>query len=267
MGIEASIIKFKILRMINQDTFLCDNTYDKNKLQIINAVSVLLYFLSCISAFVYLIFGFQWQFLAVVYLIISIHIFWYIRKKNILFAKIFGTQSTLIFFFISSMLHGYPTTLTQFYIPYIVTIPLFFGNNELKYMIIFILESSILFIVQQLHKDWLINLNQLPENDLEKYNYVLLFLLVIYLISMTLLYVIIGNYQENKQKKIKHKLYFVKNKLSRQNNELQTFGMAVTHSLKTPLDSPDPSTHSLNVVDSHLTKYFLFSPMDRVQTS
>ena len=229
------INKFKILRMINQDTFLCNNIYDKNKLQIINSVSILLYILSTIATFVYTIFGFYWQSLSVIYLLLSIHIFWHIKKTKILWAKIFGSQSTLIFFFISSMLHGYPTILTQFYIPYIVTVPLFFGINEKKFIILFIVQSSFLFIVQQLHKDWLINLNKLPYSDLEKYNFVILCFLIIYLFSMTLLFVILNKYHENKQRQIKSKLYNIKNRLSAHNKELQTFGMAVTHSLKTPL--------------------------------
>jgi signal transduction histidine kinase len=221
--------------MINQDIFLCDNTYDKNKLQVINSVSILLFFLSFIATIIYFIFGFYWQGIMVVYLLISINLFWRIKKKNILLAKLFGSQSTLNFFFISSMLHGYPTTLTHFYIPYIVTIPLFFGYNEIKYIFLLVLESSGLFIVQNLYKDKLFSFNVLSKSELEVYNYIILLLLSIYLISITFLYVILNKYQENKQKKIKTNLYRIKNKLSNQNKELQTFGMAVTHSLKTPL--------------------------------
>lgn len=229
------INKIRILRMINQDIFLCDNTYDKNKLQVINSVSILLFVLSVIATIIYFVFGFFWQGIMVIYLLVSINIFWNIKKKNILLAKLFGTQSTLNFFFISSMLHGYPIALTHFYIPYIVTIPLFFGHNEFKYSFFLILESSVLFIIQNLYKDKLFIFNVLSINELEIYNYVLLLLLCLYLMSITYLYVLLNKYQENKQKKIKANLYRIKNKLSSQNQELQTFGMAVTHSLKTPL--------------------------------
>ena len=229
------INKIRILRMINQDIFLCDNTYDKNKLQVINSVSILLFYLSVLATIIYFVFGFFWQGIMVIYLLVSINIFWNIKKKNILLAKLFGTQSTLNFFFISSMLHGYPIALTHFYIPYIVTIPLFFGHNEFKYSFFLILESSVLFIIQNLYKDKLFSFNVLSINELEIYNYVLLLLLCLYLMSITYLYVLLNKYQENKQKKIKANLYRIKNKLSSQNQELQTFGMAVTHSLKTPL--------------------------------
>ena len=71
--------------MINQDIFLCDNTYDKNKLQVINSVSILLFVLSVIATIIYFVFGFFWQGIMVIYLLVSINIFWNIKKKNILF--------------------------------------------------------------------------------------------------------------------------------------------------------------------------------------
>lgn len=209
--------------------------YDKNKLQTSNSIALLLYFLSILTMFVYFIFGFYWQGILTIYLIICIHLFWVIKSKNLLLARIFGSQNTIIYFFLSSLFHGYPTTLNHFYILYIATVPLIFASNDLKYIIFFIMQSVFLYILQGTFKEDLFNLNMISEHQLETFNYIIVILLVVYLMSITSLYVILNNYQETKQKKIKKKLYKVKNRLYEQNKELQTFGLAVTHSIKTPL--------------------------------
>lgn len=227
--------KYILLRKINEDFFLCNNVYDKNKLQTSNSIALLLYFLSILTMFVYFIFGFYWQGILTIYLIICIHLFWVIKSENLLLARIFGSQNTIIYFFLSSLFHGYPTTLNHFYILYIATVPLIFASNDLKYIIFFIMQSVFLYILQGTFKEDLFNLNMISEHQLETFNYIIVILLVVYLMSITSLYVILNNYQETKQKKIKKKLYKVKNRLYEQNKELQTFGLAVTHSIKTPL--------------------------------
>ena len=237
--LKTSVLKIKVLRLLNIGILnYGDNVLEKNKHQLLSAIAILLNTFNIISLFVYFIFGFYWQILLVSIMSIIIHILYLnLRKQNSFFyIKFLGFQTVLIFLFLSSSFHGYQTVFNHFYLIFLAIIPFVFDNKEFKYQIILLFQAIFLFFMQNLYgKDYLPNLNLLPSDKINTYNYLMITIMIIYIFGLSLLGAIINQYQENKLKKLKKKLFTTTNKLHSQNNELRTFGMAATHSLKTPL--------------------------------
>jgi len=228
--------KIRILRNINDGVL--DYKYepfDKNKRQIHNSISILLYYLNLSSTILYIFVGLYWESLLVFGLSMAEHLIRTIKRKNFLMAKIAGAQVVYLFFFLSGMVYGYTTALNHFYIIYIVVGPLFFTNKEVKYLLFVIIEGIGLFLLQSMYGDHLFCFHQLRPEKVELFNYLVLSKIIIYMFSLTFLYIFMNQYQERKLKKIKANLNSAKQKLFTENNELRTFGMAATHSLKTPL--------------------------------
>ncbi|WP_374441274.1 ATP-binding protein [Epilithonimonas sp.] len=228
--------KIRILRNINDGVL--DYKYepfDKNKRQIHNSISILLYYLNLSSTILYIFVGLYWESLLVFGLSMAEHLIRTIKRKNFLMAKIAGAQVVYLFFFLSGMVYGYTTALNHFYIIYIVVGPLFFTNKEVKYLLFVIVEGIGLFLLQSMYGDHLFCFHQLRPEKVELFNYLVLSKIIIYMFSLTFLYIFMNQYQERKLKKIKANLNSAKQKLFTENNELRTFGMAATHSLKTPL--------------------------------
>lgn len=237
--IKLRIFKIKILRLLNIGiTNYGENVLDKNKHQLLSAIAILLNTLNVITLFIYIILGFYWQLILVSVWSLFIH-FMYInlsKKNSLLYSKFFGFQSVIIFIFCSSMIHGYQTVFNHFYLIFLAVVPFVFDSKEIRYQFILIVQAIFLFIIQSLYgKTHLPNLNLLPADKVEIYTYLMVSIMITYIFGLSLLGVIINQYQENKLRKLKKKLFITQNKLRNQNSELQTFGMAATHSLKTPL--------------------------------
>ena len=236
---KLRIFKIKILRLWNIGiTNYGENVLDKNKHQLLSAIAILLNTLNVITLFIYIVLGFYWQLILVAAWSLFIHFMYINLSKNnsLLFSKFYGFQSVIIFIFCSSMIHGYQTVFNHFYLIFLSVVPFVFDIKEIKYQFILIIQAIALFIIQSLYgKTYLPNLNLLPNDKVETYTYLMVSIMITYIFGLSLLGVIINQYQENKLRKLKKKLFITQNKLRNQNSELQTFGMAATHSLKTPL--------------------------------
>lgn len=237
--IKLRIFKIKILRLLNIGiTNYGENVLEKNKHQLLSAIAILLNTLNVITLFIYIILGFYWQLMLVTVWSLVIH-FLYVnlgKKNSFLFSKFYGFQSVIIFILCSSIIHGYQTVFNHFYLIFLAVVPLVFDSKEYKFQLILIVQAIALFIIQSLYgKEYLPSLHLLPEEKLTTYTYLMVLIMITYIFCLSLLGVIINHYQENKLRKLKKKLFLTQNKMRNQNRELQTFGMAATHSLKTPL--------------------------------
>ena len=230
--------KINILRIVNNGALQRKNVTEKNKIQILNVISISVYFLTLIATGVYLIYGFYW---IAFFDIIIISIFFInkiiIRNGHFLFAKMFGLQGIFIYLFLSGAFYGYPITFTHFYLIAVVACLFVFSASELYYMIFCIAQFIAMFFLQALYPEHLfsVSLNILSPERKELLNVIFLLTMSTFLFSLVFLIVLIIQIQEQKLKKLKTRLFLVKKTLTVQNNELQTFGLAATHSLKTPL--------------------------------
>lgn len=230
--------KIHLLRIINNGSLQYKNIAEKNKIQILNAISISVYFLTLLVTIIYLICGFYWM----VFLngiIFSIYFInkGFLKKGYFLLAKIFGVQGVITYLFLCGTFYGYPITLTHYYTIPIIVCLFIFSAKEGYYMVFFIIQLISLFFIQALYQDRLfsVSFNILSPERKELLNVIFLLTMSVFLLWLVFLIVFIVEIQEQKLKKIKARLFLIKKTLKVQNNELQTFGMAATHSLKTPL--------------------------------
>lgn len=230
--------KIQLLRIINNGSLQYKNIAEKNKIQILNAISISVYFLTSLVTAVYLIYGFYWM-IFLNGIIFSIYFInkSFLKKGYFLLAKIFGVQGVITYLFLCGTFYGYPITLTHYYTIPIIVCLFIFSEKEIYYMIFFIVQLISLFFIQALYQDRLfsVSFNILSPERKELLNVIFLLTMSVFLLWLVFLIVFIVEIQEQKLKKIKARLFLVKKTLKVQNNELQTFGMAATHSLKTPL--------------------------------
>ncbi len=236
---NKGVLKIKFLRLLNIGIInYGENVLEKNKHQLLSAIAILLNVLNTITLVFYFFLGFYWQLLLVFVWSLYIHsLYVNLSKKNsFLRSKFYGFQSVVVFLFCSSAMHGYQIVFNHYYLIFLAVVPLVFDNKEFKYQIILIVQAIFLYVVQSLFgANYLPNLHLLPVDKVETYNYLMVSIMITYIFGLSFLGVIVNQYQENKLRKLKRKLFFTQNKLKGQNIELQTFGMAATHSLKTPL--------------------------------
>ncbi len=233
------VLKFSFLRFMSKGIlYYEDDLAEKNKVQLLNAVAFLLNCLNIITLIPYFLIGLYWQILLVSLMIVSIFYLSLLlkRKNTFLKVKFWGFQTVIIFIFLSSAVHGYTLVFNQFYLILLASIPFVFSSSEKKYLFILIGESVVLYFVQILFgESYLINFKLLPKEKESSYIILMLINMFSYLFGLSYLSVVTKQYMTNKLKKVSSNLYSAKNLLSQQNHELQTFGMAATHSLKTPL--------------------------------
>mgnify|MGYP003600223117 CR=1 FL=1 len=264
LKISKNILKIKILRIVNNGVLQHKNVAEKNKIQVLNAISISIFNLTLIVTSVYLLYGFYWQaFLDCI--IFSVYYINndFIKKGRFLLAKFLGLQSIIVFLFLSGLFYNYPITLTHFYLIPVVACLFIFSVKEIHFMIFFIVQLIGLFFVQSIYSADLfhINLNILSQERQDLFNVILLLTLNSYLFCLVFFIVLILQTQEQKLKKVKNRLFLVKKSLRVQNNEMQTFGLAATHSLKTPLFIINSFLNKIenNLThheDSHLNGYY-----------
>lgn len=230
--------KIHLLRIINNGSHKYNSIAEKNKIQILSAISISIYFLTILVTAVYLMYGFYWM--VVLNCIIFIIYFLnknFLKKGYFLLAKVFGLQGIIVYLFLCGVFYVYPITLTHYYTIPIIVCLFIFSAKEGHYMLFFIIQLISLFFIQALYPDRLfsVNFNILSPEKKELLNVIFLLAMSIFLLCLVFLIVFIVEIQERKLKKLKAKLFLVKKTLKVQNNELQTFGLAATHSLKTPL--------------------------------
>lgn len=230
--------KIHLLRIINNGSHNYESIAEKNKIQILNAISICIFFLTLFVTAVYLMYGFYWM--VVLNCIIFIIYFLnkhFLKKGYFLLAKVFGLQGVIIYLFLCGVFYGYPITLTHYYTIPIIVCLFIFSAKEVHYIIFFIIQLISLFFIQALYPDRLfsVSFNILSPERKELLNVIFLLTMSVFLLCLVFLIVFIVDIQERKLKKLKAKLFLVKKMLKVQNNELQTFGLAATHSLKTPL--------------------------------
>lgn len=264
LKISKNKLKIKILRIVNNGVLQHKNVAEKNKIQILNAISISIFTLTLIVTSVYLFYGFYWQaFLDCI--IFSVYFINnnLIKKGHFLLAKFIGLQSIIIFLFLSGVFYNYPITLTHFYLIPVIACLFIFSVKEIYFMIFFIAELIGLFFVQSIYSEHLfhIEFNILNQQRQDLFNVILLLALNGYLFCLVFFIVMILQIQEQKLKKVKNRLFLVKKSLRVQNNEMQTFGLAATHSLKTPLFIINSFLNKIenNLThneDSHLNDYY-----------
>lgn len=110
-----------------------------------------------------------------------------------------------------------------------------FKSNEFKYVLFFIIQSFILLILQTNYKEYLPCLNHLKEEQKNLYDILLTIIMILYMCCVSLIYLWHNFYQENKSQLMRYRLRKSNAVLEERNNYLQSFSMATTHSLKTPL--------------------------------
>ncbi|MCZ4242415.1 sensor histidine kinase [Pedobacter punctiformis] len=157
-----------------------------------------------------------------------------IRMGYITFAKVLGTQLTFLFLFCSSVIYDYQPNLNHFYFIVIIAATFIFTRKEMYYLYFFTIEAITLFLLQSIKSKYLPQLNYQQDNLLN-YNIILLVGLIAYSIALILLFILINRVQENKLIKLRYKLKKNQRHLITQNKDLQDFGLATTHALKTPL--------------------------------
>lgn len=237
--LNKGVLKIKFLRLLNIGILnYGDNVLEKNKHQLLSAIAIMLNLLNVITLIFYIILKFYAQLILVTVWSLFIHIlFVNLGKKNsVLTSKFYGFQSVIIFLFISSAMHGYQTVFNHFYLIFLAVVPFVFDSKEFNYQLVLILQAVALYFIQSLFgAKYLPNLHLLPAHKITTYTYLMVLIMIVYIFCLSLIGVIINEYQESKLRKLKKKLFISQSKLRGQNNELQTFGMAATHSLKTPL--------------------------------
>lgn len=264
LKINKNKLKIKILRIINNGVLQHKNVAEKNRVQILNAISISIFSLTLVITPLYLLYGFYWQAM----LNCLVFCIYFITKNLIkngfsLLAKIIGLQGIATFLFISAVFYHYPITLTHFYLIPVIVCLFIFSLKEIHIMIFFIAELIGLFLMQatQKHTLFQVKFNFLTQEKEDLFNVILLVALSIYLFWLVYLIVVIVQIQEQKLKKVKSRLFLVKKSLWVQNTEMQTFGLAATHSLKTPLfiinSFLNKIENNLNYrTNSHLNSYY-----------
>lgn len=231
-------IKINILRIVNNGALQHKNIAEKNTIQILNAISISVYFLTLLVTVVYLVYGFYWMILldCIIFSIYFINKI-FLKKGYFLLAKVFVLQGIITYLFLCGAFYDYPITLTHYYTIPIIACLFVFSSKEGYYTIFFIVQLISLFFIQALYPEHLfsVDFNILSPERKALFNVILLLTMSIFLFWLVFLIVLIVQIQEQKLKKLKTRLFLVKKTLKVQNNELQTFGLAATHSLKTPL--------------------------------
>ena len=230
--------KIYLLRIINNGSHNYKSIAEKNKIQILNTISICIFFLTLLVTAVYLIYGFYWMVLlnGIIFFLYFLNKK-FLKKGHFLLAKVFGLQGVIAYLFLCGVFYGYPITLTHYYTIPIIVCLFIFSAKEVHYMIFFIIQLISLFFIQALYPDHLfsVSFNILSPERKELLNVIFLLTMSVFLLCLVFLIVFIVDIQEQKLKKLKARLFLVKKTLKVQNNELQTFGLAATHSLKTPL--------------------------------
>lgn len=234
-----AILKIKILRIFSRGAiYYTSDDLEKNKMQILSAVAFLLNTLNFITIIFYVIFGFYWQLTIVVIWGFFIYFLSLLLKKKgyFVFASYWGFQSTIVFLFVGSAIHGYYEIFNHFYLIFLATIPFVFSEKNYRHMFFLMVQGVVLFFVQNMYgKTHLINFHLLPLAKENTYKILMLSIMITYIFGLTFFNILMNQLHENKHKKVQRKLTATKKRLIIQNKELQTFGLSATHSLKTPL--------------------------------
>lgn len=234
-----AIFKIKIFRIFCRGVvYYSNDDLEKNKIQLLSAIALLLNVLNFITVICYIILGFYWQLTIVVIWGLLIYFLSLLLKKKgyFVFSSYWGFQSTIVFIFVGSAIHGYQTVFNHFYLIFVVTIPFVFSDKNYRQIYFLILQSVVLFFVQNMYgKTYLINFHLLPKVQENIYNTLMLSIMIVFIFGLTYFNILMNQLHENKLKKIQRKLSATEKRLITQNNELQTFGLSATHSLKTPL--------------------------------
>ena len=229
-------LKFKIFRILSNGIAFAKDNDEKEEMQV---NSIILYSLFALSVFfTALEFFLKLYHQVVINFIILISVFVshnLVRNGFFFFSRIFFIQILIIHVFISNLYYFESKAFVYAYVITILNIPMAFKPKHFKLIIVFIVESVLLFFLQLVFSNHLPNIGIPSAKEVEIHKTITTIAVVVYLSSLLFLNVIINQYRESRLKKNKVKLFRIQKKLKSQSNDLQQFGVAITHSLKTPL--------------------------------
>ena len=229
-------LKIKMLRMFSNGVYFADDDDEKKERQICNAIMYAFFALLSFFSVLELFYGFYNQMsLNLIIFIVIIIAHHAVRKGFYGFAKLLFIQSIIVFLFLSNLFYNQSTSYIYLYIIVIVNIPIVFSAKDFKYTIFFIAQSLILFFIHIFFHSNLPNFFTANVENFANHKNFATGILIVFLTSFLFLNVIIIQYRESKLKKNKANLIDIQNKIKSQSQDLQQFGLAITHSLKTPL--------------------------------
>ena len=229
-------LKFKLFRLVSSGIFFAKDKEEREELQVSNILLHLLCFFVSFFSLIDLYYGFYYHAITALIILIPAIISLYIVSKGyFLFSKLLCVQSIIIHVFAVNLYYIESLSLLYLYLIIIMNMPIVFRVKDLGYIIFFTLQSLLLFFIHVVFRDNLPKISTLTIQEIALHKNIATIILLIYLCLFLSLHVIIVQYRESKLKRYKINLIRIQKKLKSQNEDLQRFGLAVTHSLKTPL--------------------------------
>lgn len=229
------ISKIKFFRLINNGISNIQSSSEKKRLILFNLTTYLIFILTLIYSVIYFFFNLYVQTLLNLIIIGIIAINYFLIKKGIIFfSKFIGIQFILVFLFLSNVFYPDSKSLIYLYTIVIVNVPIYFSIKEIKYIVFLIAESIGLFFFQFFYKHYFLNLKIITENT-EFHNQIVNYVLISYLLAIIIFHSLIIQYYDYKIKNYTKSISKSNNQIKLKNEELQKLGLAITHSLKTPL--------------------------------
>ena len=229
-------LKFRVFRILSNGIYFAKDEEEKEEMQVCNILLHLLFFLTAIFCIVELYYGLYSQVILNFIIFVPAIISPYLLSKGLYnFTRILCIQSIITYVFLSNVCYHESKSLLYLYLVIIMNMPIVFRIKDLKYIIFFITESLFLFFVHVIFHDNLQKFSSISTKDAEIHKSIATIVLLVFLSAFLFFHVLIVQYRESKLKRNKANLIGIQRKLKSQNEDLQQFGLAVTHSLKTPL--------------------------------
>lgn len=228
--------KLKVLRILCNGILFFKSEEEKKEVQLINVLMHSLFFLTVFFSFFELHYGMYYQLILNFIILIPVMMSHYLIGKGFYnFSKLFCVQSVIVFIFLSNLCYTESESFLYLYLVVIANMPIVFRVKDMSYIVFFVAESFILFFTPVLFNENLDKICSLSPQQVEKHKDISSLLLIVCLSFFMFIHITIVQYRESKLKKNRAKLIDIKKRLECQNEDLQRFGLAVTHSLKTPL--------------------------------
>ena len=229
-------LKIRIFRMFSNGIHFAKSESEKEEMQSANALLYLLFVMCIVFSGIEFFYALNHQILLNLIIIIPAVIS-YVAINNGYYnlAKPFFFQLVIVFTFCTNLCYNQSTSFLYIYLITIMNVAVVFRSNQKLYITIFILECVIMFFSHIILADELSNLIVISAMESETHKEFATIILLVFLIANLFFNVLMIQYRESKLKRRKANLIGVQNKFKSQNNDLQQLGLAVTHSLKTPL--------------------------------
>ena len=212
-------LKIKLFRIINFGAIDVDNFSDKKNIQIYNIFILMVFSNVGLYGLLLLLNNFVDLFYFTLGCLVILFFGLYLNYKNeVVLSKIIVIQFYILVIMTVISIFSYDTLFTLYYFLVILFCTIVFNEKETKQKLFFITQCFVLLFISLTHyKNYLININLLPENLIRNVNLINTIIFLVFLFIYIFFHTIYREYKEKKYDTINYRLHLSNVKIRKYN--------------------------------------------------